>query len=53
MKETIIPIERANEIIINALINIGILKITNTGIKCIEENGKLFFIGVNTNAEDD
>lgn len=37
MKTPIIPIERASESLINALINAGILEVTEDGIKCKEK----------------
>lgn len=36
MKKQIIPIERASESIINALIEAGVLVVTDDGLKCAE-----------------
>lgn len=36
MKTPIIPIERASEDTINALITAGILIVTDDGLKCVE-----------------
>lgn len=36
MQKPIIPIERANENVIKALINAGILEMTENGLKCKE-----------------
>lgn len=36
MKKQIIPIERASESIINALIEAGVLVVTEDGLKCAE-----------------
>lgn len=36
MKKQIIPIERASEITINALIEAGVLVVTEDGLKCAE-----------------
>lgn len=37
MKKPIIPIRRANEGLVNALINAGILKVTEEGLKVKEQ----------------
>ena len=39
MKEPIIPIERASEQTVQALISAGILEVTEDGIRCKEEGG--------------
>lgn len=36
MKKQIIPIERASESTINALIEVGVLVVTEDGLKCAE-----------------
>ena len=36
MKKQIIPIERASESTINALIEAGVLVVTEEGLKCVE-----------------
>lgn len=37
MQKPIIPIERASEELIKALINAGILEVTEDGLKCAEK----------------
>lgn len=44
-KTPIIPIERAPESLVNALIDAGILIVTEDGLKCVEaEPGKVYVL---------
>lgn len=40
MKNPIIPIERASEKLIESLIVAGILEVTESGLKCVEQEKK-------------
>lgn len=40
MQNPIIPIERASEKLIERLIAIGILEVTESGLKCVEQEKK-------------